>query len=124
MVPVVSGELRDDLVDVYVSRPGRPLEPTAAPGPLPGSVLEALEGWLVKIAEDGSAEFKGVRLSPGAMDVLKLCDGTRRIRDIASEFDGPEEEAAQREAAVVRLLFPLMRTGRLLWRPEPWAVPA
>lgn len=125
MVPVVTGELRDDLVDVYVSRPGIPLAPAEAPNALPGLILEALEGWLVKTAPDGSAEFKGARLSSGAMEILKLCDGTRRIRDIASELAKHYEQSeGELESMVVRALFPLMRTGRLLWRAEPGAIPA
>lgn len=123
MVPAVTGELRDDLVDVYLSRPGRPEDapPTAPIGP----VMEALEGWLVRTDPDGSADFKGQRLPAAAMELLKRCDGTRRIREVAAELvDLLDQPADQLEALAVRVLFPLMRTGRLLWRPEPFPLPA
>ena len=90
-----------------------------------GPVLEALEGWLVKTAPDGSADFKGTRVSAGAMEILRRCDGTRRIRDIASELAKDYEQSeAELEEMVVRAIFPLMRTGRLLWRAEPSPIPA
>jgi thioredoxin reductase (NADPH) len=131
MVPTVTGEARDDFLDVYEYathsvdlyaetpvRAGRTADYTIGP------LLGALEGWLFHRNPDGSVVYKGQRLSPGAFEILRCCDGTRRVCEIidalAAEYDQPPDEI---RGPVVRLVVSLLRAGKLTWRATPRGEP-
>ena len=118
LVPVVTGELRDDLVDVHFYRAhlaGRVVADHHEPL---GSVVDALEGWLFRGEPDGSGVLHGRRLSPDALDLVRRADGTRRIRDIVEELAGKVEQPLEElRAMVVSAFAALFRSGTLTWRP-------
>ncbi|MBC7976461.1 MAG: NAD(P)-binding domain-containing protein, partial [Myxococcales bacterium] len=124
MVPVVTGEIADDFFDIYgyatrtanlyAEAPARADQ--AAHGTI-GPLLNALEGWLFQRNDDGSVVYKGQRLSASAFEILKLCDGRRRLGDIvaslAADYEQPEDEL---RGMVLTLVLSLLRTGKLTWR--------
>ncbi|HET9619715.1 MAG TPA: FAD-dependent oxidoreductase [Kofleriaceae bacterium] len=127
MVPVVTGEIADDFFDVYgyATRSANlyaqtPARVEQAGARSIGSLLGALDGWLLQRNDDGSVVYKGQRLSADAFEILRLCDGTRRIADIldalAAEYDQPADEL---RGPVLALLLSLLRAGKLTWRPAP-----
>ncbi len=124
LVPVVTGEMRDDFFDVY-ERATHTANlyaetPTRTLGESIGPIIDALEGWLVERNADGSAIFKGQRLSENAFEIVRLCDGSRRISQIitalALEYEQPEHEI---QPMVLKLVLSLLRTGKLSWRAVP-----
>lgn len=131
MVPVVTGELRDDLFDVYEYATRTVnlyaetrTRPELAAGATIGPVVHALDGWLLQHNDDGSVVFKGKRLSANAFEILRLCDGSRTISEIvtalAVAFDQPEDEDEVRQL-VLPFVLSLLRTGKLHWRAVPTA---
>jgi len=119
LVPVVVGEIRDDVVDVHVYqalRAGRQLTDARAPF---GSVIDAMEGWLFRSEPGGAGVLHGRPLSRDALDLVRRADGTRRVRDIveqlAEEVDQPFEEL---RTMVVAGFLALFRTGTVTWRPS------
>jgi hypothetical protein len=64
--------------------------------------------------------YKGQRLSESAFEILRLCDGTRRLSEIitqlANEYEQPEAELAD---PVIKLVVSLLRSGKLTWRADP-----
>jgi thioredoxin reductase (NADPH) len=127
MVPVATGEIRDDCFDAYAYAT-RSVNPYAgamaraeqSSGETFGPLLNALEGWLLQRNEDGSVVYKGHRLSANAFEILKLCDGTRRISTIietlAAEYEQPTDKI---RPPVLKLVLSLLRTGKLTWRADP-----
>jgi hypothetical protein len=125
LVPVATGELGDDAFDLYFHSLGgenpyfaAPKAEAAIAASGAGPLLGALDGWLFKRNDDGSAEYKGQRFSESALEILKLCDGTRRMSDIAAELAAEyEQPEAELRALVLRFVLPLLRAGKLSWRP-------
>ncbi|HEX7837662.1 MAG TPA: NAD(P)-binding domain-containing protein [Kofleriaceae bacterium] len=117
LVPVVVGELRDDLVDVHVYKAlkaGRAVHESHEPL---GSVIDAMEGWLFERDPDGTGVLHGRPLSRDALDLLRRADGTRRVRDIvaelAEEVDQPLDDV---RTMVVSAFLALLRGGTITWR--------
>jgi hypothetical protein len=83
-------------------------------------LLDALDGWLLQRNPDGSVVYKGKRLSASAFEILRLCDGTRRIsgiiKTLAAAYGQPEDEI--RDPALT-LIVSLLRSGKLMWRVAP-----
>ncbi|TMQ12878.1 MAG: PqqD family peptide modification chaperone [Deltaproteobacteria bacterium] len=130
MVPVVAGEIRDDVFDVYeyathttsLYTDGPRAELTSTERWKVGPVLDALGGWLVQRNADGSGVYKGQTLSANAFEILRLCDGTRRISGVvealAAQYEQSEDEL---RGPVLKLILSLLYTGRLHWRATPAA---
>jgi thioredoxin reductase (NADPH) len=129
MVPVVAGEIRDDVFDVYEYATDTTSLYTDGPRAeisterwKVGPVLGALDGWLVQRNADGSGVYKGQSLSANAFEVLQLCDGTRRISDViaalAVHYEQREDELRE---PILKLVLSLLYTGRLHWRAAPIA---
>ncbi|HET7502104.1 MAG TPA: FAD-dependent oxidoreductase [Kofleriaceae bacterium] len=117
LVPVVVGELRDDIVDVHVYqalKAGHPLNGVYA---LPGTVLDSTEGWLFKREHEDAGVFKGRRLTGDTLDLLRRADGTRRIRDIVDEL-APEVAVPRDElrGMIVETFLALLRAGTITWK--------
>jgi thioredoxin reductase (NADPH) len=123
LVPVVVGEIRDDLVDVHVyhaRRAGISLTEVREPF---GSVIDAMEGWQFRSEPDGAGMLHGRPLSRDALDLLRLADGTRRIRDIVAELAEEVERSFEEVSAmVVAAILALLRSGTVTWRPSPLCV--
>lgn len=117
LVPVVVGELRDDLVDVHVYKALKAGHSLAEAREPLGSVIDAMEGWLFRSEPDGAGVLHGRQLSRDALGLLRRVDGTRRVRDIVEELakgvDQPLEEIA---TMVVSAFLALLRAGTITWR--------
>jgi thioredoxin reductase (NADPH) len=130
MVPVVAGEVRDDVFDVYehathttsLYTDGPQAELASTERWKVGPVLGALDGWLVQRNADGSGVYKGQALSANAFEILRLCDGTRRISGIVEALAAQYEQSeGELRGPVLQLLLSLLYTGRLNWRATPTA---
>jgi thioredoxin reductase (NADPH) len=126
LVPVVTGDMPDDIFDVYEYASRTTNLYAEAPSGLEqkaassiGPILDALDGWHLTRNADGSVVYKGHRLSANAFEILKRCDGTRRISEIVDELAAEyDQEAHELRAPVLKLLLSMLRTGRLTWRVE------
>lgn len=129
MVPVVSGDFRDNLLDLYhrkLLQRQAELEHNsaisaeflwAAPVKL-GPVIEELPRELLT-QEDGALVYKGAKLPLDALEVLSLADGRRNIREIIEALSERHEvETGAIEDDVSNLILTLIRCGRLFWRAE------
>lgn len=59
-------------------------------------------------------------MQPLGVEILKLCDGARSVRQIAAEALGDEPESAlDREAIVSRFLHELERRQLVTWAGRP-----
>lgn len=131
MVPVVTGEHRDNLLDLYhrkllghqaeLERAGELTSQALWGTPIHlGAVIDELSPAELSPAGDGMVSFKGRRLPEDALEILRLADGSRSVAEIIREagaaFDGGEREL---EDQVVGLIVSLLESGRLNWRAEP-----
>jgi thioredoxin reductase (NADPH) len=124
LVPIVTGEIKDDYFDVYEHATG-----TAnlyAPNPerpqMTTSLLLSMEGWLLQRNDDGSVVFKGQKLSEGAFEILQLCDGTRRLSDIVTAIAARyEQDASEIREMVLGPVLSWLRAGKIAWRVDPIA---
>jgi len=127
LVPVVVGDFHDQLLDVYqpiltramqglVER-GVPLaECWGRPVDWPATI-DALSDRHLEVLDDGSIRFKGEALPGDVLEILRLADGTRRLRTIVEELEAsfPETPAD----AIIRVVLYLLRRGKLTWRATP-----
>lgn len=131
LVPVVVGDFQHQLLDIYQpllahrerellqrgvafeDRWNHPLHLAPA--------LESLPGKHLQVRDDGTMVFKGERLPADALEVLRLADGTRRIRDIVADIADTHPDTPA--DSIVRLLIFLLRQGKLVWRAAPLAAP-
>jgi hypothetical protein len=135
LVPVVVGEFQHQLIDVFqpvvnrhyatLQEQGVPLDEISRQPFERRPTVDELAEEHVKVHEDGSITFKGQHFSGAALDILRLADGNRRIRDIAAEVCAQYASKKKRlpEQMVIDFLLDLMRIGKLTWRPAPAASP-
>lgn len=117
LVPVVVGELRDDLVDVYIYQALRAGLPVADAREPPGSGVDAMEGWLFEREPDGTGVLHGRPLSRDALNLLRRVDGTRRVRDLVAELAGEVDQPVDDlRTMVVSAFLALFRSGTITWR--------
>jgi thioredoxin reductase (NADPH) len=127
LVPVVVGDFHDQLLDVYqpiltrarnaLALRGVPLaECWGHPIDWPATI-DALSDKHLRVLDDGSLLFKGEELPGDVLEILRLADGTRRIRTILEEVEVrfPETSAD----AIMGVVLYLLRRGKLTWRATP-----